>query len=212
MTGAHYVSSFVESYVIKVMNFLAQSARGNITSFPDGAHSSQIFSVDFAITRSFEIKLLSVTSADLKAEIYSSHAKLAKIREGMLKDRASLVVELARAPTLFTRMRRGDAYGGFRVVFSEMEEQRYPASYDPCAEFASRFAAGKLFVSPSQVAKASKLGNFINKRHTSNKRELKKYVDKKWAGCKYKEARYAARVPRRDAQDEIRAVLPQGAH
>jgi hypothetical protein len=48
-----------------------------------------------------------------------------------------MLIELHESPTAFERMTQGDMYGGFELIYNELEDDCSEKLYDPCVEFAN---------------------------------------------------------------------------
>merc|ERR1712063_251562 len=79
-----------------------------------------------------------------------------------------LVLETNDMPLAFARMRYGDSH----------------VKYDQCEEFRRN-----LMVTKGSIYKNAWLHNYAQKRHAANKRELNKYIEKKWQECKHRPTR-----------------------
>jgi hypothetical protein len=88
------------------------------------------------------------------------------------------VLELHDRPLAFARMRRGDSYGGWRMVFSELEEKQRSLVFEPCDEFRRNLQIAK-----SSLYKNAWLHQHTLKSHARNKRELRKHIMRKWGRC-----------------------------
>merc|ERR1712137_289607 len=95
-----------------------------------------------------------------------------------------LVLETNDMPLAFARMRYGDSYAKWRMVYSEFEEKQRHVKYDQCEEFRRN-----LMVTKGSIYKNAWLHNYAQKRHAANKRELNKYIEKKWQECKHRPTR-----------------------
>jgi hypothetical protein len=54
-------------------------------------------------------------------------------------------MRLNQSPSAFANMRAGDRYGGFHMVFSELEEEANGETYDPCYEFHNNRRASQVY-------------------------------------------------------------------
>lgn len=151
-TGAHFLSSVLQPHVIKVMEYIVHSARENITSshrslqelaskaarsanataaFPGGipGHDvgpfpSQLFALNFVLGDNFKPNFVGISGDETHNGFFNEHENVKDVMESLMKTRQELVMEVAAEPALFVRMRKGDSYGNYRLVFSEMEEKR----------------------------------------------------------------------------------------
>lgn len=126
VSGARYVDSILTPYIKRVANFVFQSARTKLKRRKGTFH---IFGLDFMIDDRFRVHFI-------EANGYPGFTwSINYDTRGLVTDIMDLVLELHEAPAAFERMRAGDAYGGFSLIFTEMEELDTGISYDPCFEF-----------------------------------------------------------------------------
>jgi len=126
LTGAHYVDAVLAPYLKKVGNFVFQSAKAKLVRRKG---SFNIFGLDFMIDDRFRVHFI-------EANGYPGYTwSLNYDTRGMVTDIMDLVLELHEAPAAFERMRAGDQYGGFSLVYSEAEEEASGRLYDPAYEF-----------------------------------------------------------------------------
>ena len=140
-TGAHYVSSFLRPYLMKVMEYVVFAARSHLQQNTNATlHRHHLFALNFALTSDMRVQLMGVSGNESSSGFMpkpseSGNEKVDQDMERLATSRRELVVEMASAAAAFLRMRRGDGYAGFRLVFSEMEERRQRLHYDPCRLF-----------------------------------------------------------------------------
>ena len=126
LTGPHYVDAIVEPYIKRVANFVFQSARSKLKRRKGSFH---IFGLDFMIDDRLRVHFI-------EANGYPGYTwSLNYDTRGLVTDIMDLVLELHEAPAVFERLRAGDMYGGFHLIFSELEEERRGLAYDPCFVF-----------------------------------------------------------------------------
>ncbi|GBG32320.1 Protein polyglycylase TTLL10 [Hondaea fermentalgiana] len=210
LTGPQYVSSTLRPYLRKVMEFAFHSARPEIARLlsrqraasnddqeaeASEQHHHQLFAFDFVLGKSFRVHLESVRGDPEGAASWfpvetmrETSVEVHEVLTTLAQERRRLVLELAASPGAFARMRYGDKYGGFRLVFSEMEELRYNLKYDPCEWFGKDAQA---FLGAAQLKRTADLQDFREKRRVSHKREMEKYVKKRWASCKLRSSKDA---------------------
>jgi len=178
ITGPHYVSSVLRPYLSKVMEYVLHSARAHIHQKQNTTHH-HLFALNFVLDGdNLKPHLVGVSgdpthTTDLVDEV-STDVK--KVLDTLEKTRRELVVELSLAPAAFARMRYGDKYGTFSLVFSQLEEHRYNTTYDPCT---SSFKT----VPKTALKQTAEMQNYVAKQRVSHKREMDKYVKKRWASC-----------------------------
>lgn len=177
MVGSRWLSSVFDVYAKRVAHLLFQSAR---PSLERGNETYQITALNFMLDHKLQIHFIGARNVD--ADSIPNVDVLQEHKANFLETLAGLVLELHTLPAAFARMRRGDSYGQWRLVFSEMEEKQRSMTYDPCDEFKRN-----LQVSKSSLFKDAWLHQHELKSHARNKRELRKYIDRKWeSSCKGK--------------------------
>lgn len=126
MTGPDYVDSILDPYIKRVANFVFQSARDKLQRRPGSLH---IFGLDFMIDERFRVHFI-------EANGYPGYTWSVNFdTRGMVTEQFNLVTELHEHPAVFEKMRAGDRYENFEMVFSELEEATTGRKYDPCYEF-----------------------------------------------------------------------------
>ena len=53
----------------------------------------------------------------------------------MVEEQYNLAQQVHENPRFYTLMQAGDRYGGFEMIFSELEEEKNRLAYNPCYEF-----------------------------------------------------------------------------
>ena len=125
-SGSHFVDSVLDPYIKKVANFVFQSARPKLVRRKGSFH---IFGLDFMIDDRFRVHFI-------EANGYPGYTWSINFdTRGMVTQQFDLVQEIHEAPSTFAKMRAGDRYGDFQLVFSESEEEMQSAVYDPCFDF-----------------------------------------------------------------------------
>lgn len=126
LTGARYVDSILNPYIKRVGNFVFQSAKSKLKRRKGAFH---IFGLDFMIDDRFQVHFI-------EANGYPGFTwSINYDTRGLVTDIMDLVLELHEAPAVFERLRAGDNYGGFQMIYSEIEEEVTRIAYDPCFEF-----------------------------------------------------------------------------
>ncbi|KAH9253551.1 hypothetical protein BASA81_008387 [Batrachochytrium salamandrivorans] len=126
LTGPRYVDSILNPYIKRVANFVFQSAKSKLTRRRGSFH---VFGLDFMIDERFRVHF--IESNGYPGFTWSINYDT----RGFVTDLMDLVLELHEAPAVFERMRAGDNYGGFQLIYNEVEEEEHGIAYDPCFEF-----------------------------------------------------------------------------
>lgn len=125
-TGSHYVQSILEPYIKRVANFVFQSAKSKLVRRKG---SFQIFGLDFMVDDRYQVHFIEANGFPGYTWSINFDSR------GMVTDLFDLVQEVHEAPSIFEHMRPGDRYGGFQMIYSEVQEEREGLSYDSCWEF-----------------------------------------------------------------------------
>ena len=196
MTGANFLDSVIRPYVAKVMEYVVHSARDHILNtsalengLPGERAHCQLFALNFVVDSNFRLKFVGISGDDSHDSFLVKHGNVKTVLENMQMTMKELVLEMKTAPIAFTRMRRGDTFGNFSLVFSELEEYQYGRVYDPCKSFQFALKNRRMYVTKEHLAKVADLQNFVEKQHASHLREMKKYVAKRWDYCKWRKSR-----------------------
>ena len=187
-TGAHYLSSYLRPYLMKVMEYIVYATKSYIPRQNTTLHTHHLFAINFALTSDMQVFMTGISGNESHNAFFSDETineDVAEEMKRMKRGRRELVVEMAASPAAFLRMKRGDSYAGFHMVYSEMDAKREAIGYDGCRMFTSV----KQFISAESLSKTAALQNFMDKRHASNVREMNKYINKRWDFCKYKQTR-----------------------
>mmetsp|Transcript_13816 Transcript_13816/g.22459 ORF Transcript_13816/g.22459 Transcript_13816/m.22459 type:complete len:372 (-) Transcript_13816:60-1175(-) len=187
MLGSRYLSSVFDTYAKRVGELVFRTARrdmlqktGNLTRIENAYH---LVSLNFFLDTKYQIYLSGLRTIK-PSDAFPAVDELKEEKEKFLTSLKGLVLETNDMPQAMARMRRGDSYGDWRMVFSEVEEKQRPMDYDPCDEFKR-----DLMLSRGSILKNAWLHNYAEKRHAANKRELNKYIEKKWDSCKHRPTR-----------------------
>jgi len=199
ITGPHYVSAVLRPYLMKVMEFAFHSAREQVSRLAKNiskTHHHQLFGLNFLLRHDFKVQLAGIAgdpgrASLLPIEVVSEVSEeVREILQKLQERRKELTLEIAASPAGFARMKYGDSYGSFKLIFSEMDEVRTQQQYDPCSTAFTYFGKGA-FISANVLRKTANLQNFLEKQKASHKREMEKYVHKRWASCKLRSSREA---------------------
>lgn len=175
LVGSRWLSSVFDTYAKRIAHFLFQSARDSLER---GNETYQITALNFLLDHKLQIHFIDSNNVD--ADSIPNVDALQEHKANFLETLAGLVLEIHTLPSAFARLRRGDSYGQWRLVFSEIEEKQRSMTYDPCDEFKRNLQVHK-----SSLYKDAWLHQHSLKSHARNKRELRKYVDRKWEStCK----------------------------
>ncbi|KAH9253203.1 hypothetical protein BASA81_008885 [Batrachochytrium salamandrivorans] len=180
MVGSKWLSSVFDTYAKRTALLLFQATRAQAAARSNQTY--QLVQMNFLLDHKMQIHF--VSSKNVDADAFPNVDVLQEERATFMETMAGLVLELHAMPLAFSRIRRGDSYGGWRNVFSEIEEKQrsLDKTYNPCDEFKPN-----LQVSKSSLFKDAWLHQHTLKSHARNKRELRKYVERKWTStCAHK--------------------------
>jgi len=185
--GSRYMSSVFDTYAKRVGELIFRAARHRMLKEQPNVtrveNSYQLISANFLLDDKFQIFLTG--QRDIRPEDAFPNDDQLKIEKAdFLHTLGGLVLEANDFPQAYSRMRRGDSYGQWRMVFSEIEEKQRPLNVDMCEEWRRN-----VMMSRGSIYKNAWLHNYAEKRHAANKRELNKYIEKKWEGCKHRPTR-----------------------
>jgi len=171
ITGSHYVDTFLQSSMKQIAIFAFHAARSNMKRRKG---SYQLFSLDFVIDSAFHV-YLEKTSGDpvLKPSLKMDVAT-------MIADMHDLVQELHEFPVAFETMVKGDKYGSWELVFSELRETCDKIIYNPCHKFID-FNQKDLVKSNKKVGKVQATQKRLD---NEKKRIVKKTEEKKKNECR----------------------------
>jgi len=124
ITGSHYVDTFLKSSMKQVALFVFHAARRNIHR---RRGSFQLFAVDYIVDKSFRVYLEKTTGMPKFDGAWDE--------ANMIADMHDLVQELNEVPVAFEGMVKGDKYGGWELIFSELSETCHKILYNPCHAF-----------------------------------------------------------------------------
>ena len=126
MTGAHFVDTFLQSAMKKIALFAFHAARRKMER---RRGSYMLFSLDFLIDDEYHIYL---EKTDPHPELFvnpsADHAS-------MTTEMHDLLQELHEEPVAFSYMSKGDKYGKWELIFSELEETCSGIAYNPCSSY-----------------------------------------------------------------------------
>ncbi|GBG34621.1 Peroxisomal 2,4-dienoyl-CoA reductase [Hondaea fermentalgiana] len=177
LTGSHYVDTFLQSSMKQVALFLFHATR---TKIHRRRGSYQIFSVDFVIDKTFRV-YLEKTSGNPAME---THNRVDL--DGLIADMHDLVQELHEVPVAFEGMVKGDKYGGWELIFSELSESCDKIVYNPCHTFID-FNDKDL---TKQNKKVGKVQQTAKRLDNERKRIVKKTEEKKKNLCRERKIPY----------------------
>lgn len=177
ITGSHYVDTFLQSSMKQVARFLFHAAR---TKIRRRKGSYQLFSVDFVIDKTFRV-YLEKTSGN--PELEPNHKM---DMASFIADTHDLVQELHEVPVAFEGMVKGDKYGGWELIFSELSESCHKIVYNPCHTFID-FNDKDL---TKQNKKVGKVQQTAKRLENERKRIVKKTEEKKKNLCRERKIPY----------------------
>ena len=126
LAGAHFVDTFLQSAMKKIALFTFHAARRDMER---RRGSYMLFSLDFTIDEQFHVHLENTAAhPDLFPNPSADHASLTSEMHDLLQ-------ELHEEPTGFSYMTKGDKYGKWELIFSEVEETCSGIVYNPCSSF-----------------------------------------------------------------------------
>lgn len=112
--------------------------------------SYQLLSIDYYVDENFHV-YLEKTSSDIGP---TSSFDVG----GMIAEMHDLVQELHEVPVAFQGMTKGDKYGGWELLFSELQESCHKIAYNPCHSFID-FNSRNLKKANSKVGKVHNTAN-----------------------------------------------------
>ena len=180
LVGSQYVTSVFMPFVRRVAHLLFQAGRPHLQRHNA---SYQLYQLNFNWDAKYRIHFTGARTIS-SAKAYPGLDTFEEEKLTMIQELAGVVLETNEMPAAFARMRAGDRYGGWTLIFSEMEEKQRTPKWNPCDVFRRNLQVAK-----SSLYKNAWLHNYAEKRHAANKRELAKYVDKKWNECKHRSSK-----------------------
>src|SRR5262249_39647898 len=135
---SRWLSSVFDVYAKRIAHFIFQSARDALQR---GNETYQLTSLNFILDHKLQIHFVGARNVD--ADTIPNVEILQEHKANFLETLAGLVLELHDMPAAFARMRRGDSYAQWRLLFSEFEERQRTLTYDPCAEFRRNLVVAK---------------------------------------------------------------------
>mmetsp|Transcript_43910 Transcript_43910/g.70249 ORF Transcript_43910/g.70249 Transcript_43910/m.70249 type:complete len:1012 (+) Transcript_43910:449-3484(+) len=173
--GDHFMSSAFETYAKSVMRFIFQAA---IPQLQKKRKSYQLFELNFMLDSSYGFWYI---GANGSPQLSRTPRVVEKVIRPMQDELKSVVLETSDVPEALAGMRYGDQYGGFRLVYSDYENDIANNTYNPCKEFKHKFSLAK-----SAVLSTAKIHDFKTRVESANLRELKKYTRMAWDKCRVK--------------------------
>ena len=128
VAGAQYVSTILNSSIKKIMLFTFMSAREELVRRKGSFH---LFGIDIMVDS--ELRTHLVEANGFPGYTWSRDFPTRTLVTTML----DLIIELHEAPHAFQKMTRGDTYGEFELIYSELEDGCSDVAYNPCVEFAT---------------------------------------------------------------------------
>eukprot|EP00516_Mucochytrium_quahogii_P006933 CAMPEP_0203745080 /NCGR_PEP_ID=MMETSP0098-20131031/939_1 /ASSEMBLY_ACC=CAM_ASM_000208 /TAXON_ID=96639 /ORGANISM=" , Strain NY0313808BC1" /LENGTH=1521 /DNA_ID=CAMNT_0050632771 /DNA_START=76 /DNA_END=4641 /DNA_ORIENTATION=+ len=187
--GSRYLSSVFDTYAKRVGELVFLAARRKMMKdqkdqkTPRPTETYQLVALNFLIDSGMGIHLTGQRTIRPE-DAFPNVDALKEDKKDFLDSLAGLVLETNDMPQAFARMRRGDSYKEWRMIFSEIEEKQRPTKYEACEIFRRN-----LMLTVGSIRKNAWLHNYAEKRHAANKRELNKYIEKKWDQCKHRPTR-----------------------
>ncbi len=175
--GFRYLDSVFDPYAFRIAETVFQAAR---PALENKTHTYQLTALNFVVQDNLALHFVGARNVEPEQALPNAE-NLQTFKQTFLEEFAGLVLELNDMPAAFARMRRGDSYGGWRLVVSEFEEHQRNLKHDPCESFRRN-----LNVSKGSLFKNAWLHDYKNKIHAGNKRELRRYIMRKWDSCKHR--------------------------
>jgi len=177
ITGSHYVDTFLQSSMKQVALFLFHAAR---TKIERRKGSYQLFSVDFIVDSTFRVYLEKTSGMP---DLESNHRM---DMPGMIADIHDLVQELQEVPVAFEGMVKGDKYGKWELIFSELRETCHKIVYNPCHIFIDYNDKDLT----KQNRKVGRVQQTAKRLENERKRIVKKTEEKKKEQCRERHIPY----------------------
>lgn len=128
VAGSQYVSVVLNSAIKKGLLFNFMSARDELSRRKGSYH---LFGLDFMIDDELGVHFI-------EANGYPGFTWSADFpTRTLVTQMFDMLIELHESPTAFERMTQGDMYGGFELIYNELEDDCSEKLYDPCIEFAN---------------------------------------------------------------------------
>jgi len=193
IAGGHYVDTLLVSAMKQIALFTFHAARQKIER---RRGSFQLFSIDFVLDELFHIYLEKVT-----AEYDFGSRKVHEDAPDLVSEMHDLVMELHEIPVAFEGMIKGDKYGDWELLFSELIESCHKIPYNPCHSF-FEFNSRDLRKANKKVGKVH---NTANRERHEHDRVKKKAEEQKRDKCKDKKISYPSSKCDKMAQAEADA-------
>uniref|UniRef100_A0A7S2S518 Uncharacterized protein n=1 Tax=Mucochytrium quahogii TaxID=96639 RepID=A0A7S2S518_9STRA len=127
VAGAQYVSTVLNSAIKKGLLFNFMSAREHLVRRKGSYH---LFGLDFMIDE--ELRVHFIEANGYPGFTWSKDFPTRTLVTQMF----DMLIELHESGTAFQRMTQGDMYGGFELIYNELEDDCSEKRYDPCVDFA----------------------------------------------------------------------------
>uniref|UniRef100_A0A7S2RGD7 Uncharacterized protein n=1 Tax=Mucochytrium quahogii TaxID=96639 RepID=A0A7S2RGD7_9STRA len=177
VTGSHYVDTFLQSSMKQIALFVFHAARKQLKRRKG---TFQIFAVDYVIDKEFRVHLeKTVGNPVMERESGFDFS-------GLIADMHDLVQELHEYPAAFEGMVKGDKYGSWELIFSELSETCHKIQYNPCHHFID-YNDRDLTKQNKHVGKVQATAKRLD---NEDKRIVKKTEEKKKSICKEKHLPY----------------------
>ena len=177
ITGSHYVDTFLKSSMKQIALFVFHASR---TKIHRRRGSFQLFAVDYVVDATFRVYLeKTVGMPDLDATRRYDPGP-------MVADMHDLVQELHEVPVAFEGMVKGDKYGTWELIFSELSETCHKILYNPCHAFIDY--NDQDLVKPNK--KVGKVQATAKRLENEAKRIVKKTEEKKKETCRAQKVSY----------------------
>ena len=161
--GNHYVETLLGSAMKHIALFVFHAARRSIVR---RRGSYQLLSIDYYVDENFHV-YLEKTSTDVGPTPSFDVG-------GMIAEMHDLVQELHEVPVAFQGMTKGDKYGGWELLFSELQESCNKIAYNPCHAFID-FNSRNLKKANSKVGKVHNTAN--RERHENDRIKVRRLLD-----------------------------------
>lgn len=128
VAGSQYVSTVLNSAIKKGLLFNLMSAKDTLVRRKGSYH---LFGLDFMIDDQLRVHFI-------EANGYPGFTWSRDFpTRQMVTEMFDLLIELHESPTAFEKMTQGDMYGGFELIYNELEDGCSEKMYDPCVDFAN---------------------------------------------------------------------------
>eukprot|EP00924_Labyrinthula_sp_SR-Ha-C_P003536 snap_masked-scaffold_53-processed-gene-0.32-mRNA-1 protein AED:0.33 eAED:0.33 QI:0/-1/0/1/-1/1/1/0/585 len=157
VAGSEYVSTVLNTAIKKVLLFNFKSAQEHLVRRKGSYH---LFGLDFMIDD--ELRVHFIEANGYPGFTWSKDFPTRK----MVTEMFDMLLELHETPTAFEHMTTGDMYGGFELIYSELEDDCNERFYDPCVEFANfnRHLMKKAARQVGEIHDTSRRSKFISNK------------------------------------------------